>query len=61
MLFNSLEFLIFFPCFFVLYWFFFNKKIKHQNLLILIGSYFFYGWWDFRFLAVKFGNFLKST
>jgi len=52
MLFNSLEFLIFFPCFFVLYWFVSNKKIKHQNLLILIGSYFFYGWWDFRFLAL---------
>lgn len=52
MLFNSIEFLFFFPCFFILYWFVFNKKIKQQNLLILFGSYFFYGWWDYRFLAL---------
>ena len=49
MLFNSLEFLLFLPCVFLLYWFVF-KKIKNQNLFILIASYTFYGWWDWRFL-----------
>lgn len=49
MLFNSLDFLLFLPCVFLLYWFVF-KKIKNQNLFILIASYTFYGWWDWRFL-----------
>lgn len=52
MLFNSIEFLLFLPIVFVLYWFVFNKNIKHQNLLILVSSYFFYGWWDYRFLSL---------
>ena len=52
MLFNSIEFLFFLPIVFVLYWFVFNKKLKHQNLLILVSSYFFYGWWDYRFLIL---------
>ena len=52
MLFNSIEFLLFLPLVFVLYWFVFNKKLKHQNLLILFSSYIFYGWWDYRFLSL---------
>ena len=52
MLFNSFEFLIFLPIVFVLYWFVLNKNFKHQNALILIASYFFYGWWDYRFLSL---------
>ena len=52
MLFNSIEFLLFLPLVFVLYWFVFNKNIKYQNLLILVSSYFFYGWWDYRFLSL---------
>ena len=52
MLFNSIEFLIFLPIVFVLYWFVFNKHLKKQNLLILISSYIFYGWWDYRFLSL---------
>jgi D-alanyl-lipoteichoic acid acyltransferase DltB (MBOAT superfamily) len=27
-------------------------KTKSQNVLLLIGSYFFYAWWDWRFLAL---------
>ena len=50
MLFNSLEFLIFLPIIFFLYWFIFYKNFQKQNLLILFGSYLFYGWWDWRFL-----------
>ncbi|MEW7291822.1 MBOAT family O-acyltransferase [Aquimarina sp. 2304DJ70-9] len=52
MLFNSLEFLIFLPVVFILYWYVFNKKLKSQNLLILLASYVFYGWWDWRFLSL---------
>lgn len=52
MLFNSLEFLIFLPVVFCLYWFVFNKNLFFQNLLILFASYLFYGWWDYRFLSL---------
>ncbi|QXP69196.1 MBOAT family protein [Polaribacter sp. R2A056_3_33] len=51
MLFNSLEFLLFLPTVFTLYWFVL-KKLKVQNLLILVASYIFYGWWDWRFLSL---------
>lgn len=54
MLFNSLEFAIFLPIVFVLYWFVTNKSMKLQNLLIVISSYLFYGWWDWRFLLLIF-------
>ena len=54
MLFNSIEFFVFLASFFVLYWFVFNKTLKTQNLLILISSYVFYGWWDYRFLSLIF-------
>ncbi len=54
MLFNSLDFFIFLPIVFVLYWFFFNKNLKAQNFLILTASYVFYGWWDYRFLSLIF-------
>ncbi len=54
MLFNSIDFAIFFPIIFILYWFVINKKLKYQNLLILTASYIFYGWWDWRFLSLIF-------
>ena len=52
MLFNSLEFFIFLPTVFFLYWFVFEKNLRAQNALVLISSYVFYGWWDWRFLAL---------
>ena len=52
MFFNSIDFAIFLPLFFILYWFVFNKNISHQNLLITISSYVFYGWWDWKFLSL---------
>ena len=52
MFFNSIDFAIFLPLFFILYWFVFNKNISHQNLLITISSYIFYGWWDWKFLSL---------
>ena len=54
MLFNSIEFFLFLPIVFILYWFVFNKNLKQQNLLILLASYVFYGWWDYRFLSLIF-------
>lgn len=52
MLFNSYDFLVFMPLFFVFYWTLFRKNLKAQNLFILLGSYIFYGWWDWRFLSL---------
>ena len=52
MLFNSIDFAIFLPVVFVLYWFITNKNLKLQNLLIVAASYLFYGWWDWRFLSL---------
>ena len=49
MLFNSFEFLVFLPIVFILYWFVF-RQLRLQNLLIVVASYIFYGWWDYRFL-----------
>lgn len=50
MLFNSIEFAIFLPIVFLLYWFVFNRNLKLQNFFIVVVSYIFYGWWDWRFL-----------
>ena len=59
MLFNSIEFLIFLPIVFLLYWFVFDRfiskskwKLRLQNAFILVASYIFYGWWDWRFLLL---------
>ena len=52
MLFNSIEFAIFLPIVFILYWFVFNRNLKIQNLFVVIVSYLFYGWWDWRFLLL---------
>ena len=54
MLFNSIDFAIFLPIVFVLYWFVANRNLKSQNLLIVLTSYLFYGWWDWRFLSLLF-------
>lgn len=52
MLFNSIEFAIFLPIVFILYWFVTQNNLKLQNTLIVAASYFFYGWWDWRFLSL---------
>ena len=54
MLFNSIEFAIFLPIVFFIYWFFVSKNLKSQNLFIILASYVFYGWWDWRFLSLIF-------
>ena len=52
MLFNSIDFAIFLPIVFLIYWFVANKNLKFQNFLIVVASYVFYGWWDWRFLSL---------
>ena len=52
MFFNSIDFTIFLPIVFILYWFVTSKNLKLQNFLIVIASYTFYGWWDWRFLSL---------
>jgi D-alanyl-lipoteichoic acid acyltransferase DltB (MBOAT superfamily) len=51
MLFNSFEFLLFLPIVFLLYWFV-VKPLRWQNLLVVVASYVFYGWWDKTFLLL---------
>ncbi|MFN3998541.1 MBOAT family O-acyltransferase [Algoriphagus sp.] len=50
MLFNSVEFAVFLPLVFALYWILKKKGVGAQNIFLLAASYFFYGWWDWRFL-----------
>ncbi|ESU23915.1 membrane bound O-acyl transferase MBOAT family protein [Flavobacterium saliperosum S13] len=50
MLFNSLQYLIFLPLVFALYWGMNHRSLKLQNLLLLAASYYFYACWDWRFL-----------
>ncbi|MEP2610037.1 MAG: MBOAT family protein, partial [Cyclobacteriaceae bacterium] len=54
MLFNSIEFAIFLPLVFGLYWVIGARHVKAQNVLLFVASYIFYGWWDWRFLALIF-------
>jgi D-alanyl-lipoteichoic acid acyltransferase DltB (MBOAT superfamily) len=51
MLFNSGIFLQFFAAFLLLYWLLRNN-LRARNILIVLASYLFYGWWDYRFLAL---------
>lgn len=59
MLFNSYQFAIFLPIVFLLYWFVFDRfisksknQMRLQNAFVVVASYVFYGWWDWRFLLL---------
>lgn len=52
MLFNTIDFAIFLPIVFVVYWFILKNSVRGQNILLLIASYVFYGWWDWKFLIL---------
>ena len=59
MLFNSIEFAVFLPIVFLLYWFAFDRfiskskwQLRLQNAFVVVASYVFYGWWDWRFLLL---------
>lgn len=51
MIFNSIDFLIFFP---IVYFIYLISKHRIQNVFLLIASYFFYGYWDYRYLSLLF-------
>jgi D-alanyl-lipoteichoic acid acyltransferase DltB (MBOAT superfamily) len=52
MIFNSLEFVVFFVVLFALYYFVLNEKTKAQNVLLLIASYAFYAFADWKILPL---------
>ncbi len=52
MIFNSLEFVLFLGVTFSLYWASFGKNARWQNIFIIVASYVFYGWLDWRFLLL---------
>ncbi|MGB5769618.1 MAG: MBOAT family O-acyltransferase [Crocosphaera sp.] len=52
MLFNSIDFAIFLPLVFILYWLLKERSLRLQNLLIVCASYIFYGKWDYHFLGL---------
>ncbi len=59
MLFNSIEFAIFLPIVLSIYWLIGSKKCQLQNTWLIITSYIFYGWWDYRFLSlIVFSSFI---
>ncbi len=51
MIFNSLEYLLFLPIVFAIYWLL-GKRLRLQNAFVVLASYVFYGWWDWRFLLL---------
>jgi len=47
--FNSVIFAVFLAVVFTVYW---TAPPRWRNPILLVGSYFFYGWWDWRFLSL---------
>ena len=56
MIFNSLEFAIFLPLVFLIYWLILVRMRQAQNGFLVMSSYVFYGWWDWRFLILIFAS-----
>ena len=54
MQFNSIEFAVFLPIVFAIYWLL-RKSVKWQNIVLLLASYVFYAYWDWRFLGLLIG------
>lgn len=59
MLFNSGEFLIFLPVVFGIYWSL-GSRFRWQNIFLIVASYVFYGWADWRYMGLIFGYTLCS-
>jgi hypothetical protein len=49
MAFNSVVFAVFLAAILVVHW---ATPARYRNIILLIGSYVFYGWWDYRFLSL---------
>ena len=52
MVLSSIEYFIFLPAVFLLFWLVFNRNKTSQNIFVVIASLFFYGLWDWRFLGL---------
>ena len=52
LLFHTSTFFLFFAVIFTLYWGMGRQRVRLQNLLLLVASYIFYGWWDWRFCGL---------
>jgi D-alanyl-lipoteichoic acid acyltransferase DltB (MBOAT superfamily) len=52
MIFNSYEFALFFSTVFLLYWTVFSKTAQLRNGFLVAVSYFFYAWFDWRFMGL---------
>ena len=55
MVFNSFSFVVFFVVVFLIYHLALNQHTKAQNIFLLIASYFFYGYADWRMLPILIG------
>ena len=51
MVFNCIQFALFLPLVFAIYWLL-RRNLRLQNLSVVVASYVFYGWWDWRFLIL---------
>ena len=49
MQFNSIEYMLFLPLVFLIYWGM-RKSMKSQNIFVVLASYIFYGWWNWKLL-----------
>jgi alginate O-acetyltransferase complex protein AlgI len=52
MLFNSLDFAVFLPIVFAIYWSLFTGSVRGRNIFLIATGCVFYGWWDWRFLGL---------
>src|SRR5947207_14699310 len=53
MLFDSPAYFVFLIPVVLIYW---RLNRRMQNIFLLLACYFFYGWWDWRFLALMIGS-----
>ena len=56
MLFNTIDFAAFLILVFSIYWLLQDTKLWYQNLFLLVSSYVFYGWWEWKFLVLIFSS-----
>ena len=54
MIFNSVEYIVFLPIVLLIYWLL-RKRVIWQNVFLLLASYVFYAYWDWRFLGLLLG------
>lgn len=54
MIFNSFQYIIFLALVLILYWGLSARRLRAQNIVLLIASYIFYAAWDWRFLSLIF-------